>query len=305
VAGAQQGRLGADASDTLDDHGNSGAEEDADELDTAVPDTFIGYGEDDGDEDAVDDGVDDEAGGGEAAERYDGDPGLGSEGDDADDDDVYKISAELSDDENDLDGGATTVCGDLGGGADERHLLSQLIAETQAADVWGLHGGFWHSAFFGRTPSAFFHYNWFLKMLEDEQAEIHRATSHRAATNPPQESSSAHPSSSSARPDFSGAASRAAAGARGEGVSGAVRSGSGEGREGGGGVGSGEEKVTAARVAVGDRVVVEEEDSVVVEEEVMSIGAAAEVEMIELAWLKALREMSDRRQVCCMALLIE
>jgi len=32
--------------------------------------------------------------------------------------------------------------------------------------------GFWHSAFFGRTPSAFIHYHWFLKMLEDEQAEI-------------------------------------------------------------------------------------------------------------------------------------
>ena len=158
-------------------------------------------------------------------------------------------------------------------------------------------GGFWHSAFFGRTPSAFFHYNWFLKMLEDEQAEIHRANSLRAAPNAPQESSSssssssAHPSSSSAQPDFSGAA----AGAQGAGGAGAVRSGEGAGREGGGGVGRGEEKVTAARMAVGDRVVVEE-DSVVVEEEGMSIGAAAEVEGIELAWLKALREMSDRRQ---------
>jgi len=145
VAGVQQGRLRADESGALDDHGNSGAEEDADELDTAVPDTFIGYGEDDGDEDMVDDCVDEEAGGGEAAERYDGDPGLGSDGDDADDDDVYKTSDALSDDENELDyrdSGGRTVCGDLGGAEeeDERKLLSQLLAETEAADVWGLHG---------------------------------------------------------------------------------------------------------------------------------------------------------------------
>ena len=130
------------------------------------------YGDDDEvDDDGIEDVVDDEAGGGEAAERYDGDPGYQSEGDDGDEG-GYKAAGALSDDESELDSGAPTVCGDLGGATGEGNVLEQLIAETETADVWGLHGGFWHSAFFGRTPSAFIHYHWFLKMLEDEQAEI-------------------------------------------------------------------------------------------------------------------------------------
>ena len=91
------------------------------------------YGDDDEvDDDGVEDVVDDEAGGGEAAERYDGDPGYQSEGDDGDEG-GYKAAGALSDDESELDSGAPTVCGDLGGATGEGNVLEQLIAETETA----------------------------------------------------------------------------------------------------------------------------------------------------------------------------
>ena len=44
--------------------------------------------------------------------------------------------------------------------------------EAEAADVWGLLGGMWHSAFYGRPPACFINHQWFLRMIADEQEAL-------------------------------------------------------------------------------------------------------------------------------------
>ena len=63
----------------------------------------------------------------------------------------------------------------MAGGAGEEHKCSeweQMLNEAEAADVWGLLGGMWHSAFYGRPPACFINHQWFLRMIADEQEAL-------------------------------------------------------------------------------------------------------------------------------------
>ena len=64
--------------------------------------------------------------------------------------------------------------GMTGGAGEERKCSEweQMLNEVEAADVWGLMGGMWHSAFYGRPPACFIDHQWFLRMIADEQEAL-------------------------------------------------------------------------------------------------------------------------------------